>query len=146
MAPKFTDQEGKVFPVMGYVTVIALYSASWGMCQTQVGLLEVLREKLASENLGVKFVAVNQDTWQDRFHLGQFKERAGNLQVTQDENVNMNIWNNYAAEKDDIYVVDKQGKITFFFGLPNSDLRKGDQVESAIRQTLNQSPPTCTTN
>jgi len=116
-------------------------------------LLEKLRKKLASENLGVEFVAVNQDAPKDRVFLGTFKGKAGDLHVIQDDNDNdkMGIWIKYAANKDDIYVVDRQGKITNFFELhhpvPNSDLREGGsfRVEQDIRRTVSKNPRNCTT-
>jgi len=88
------------------------------------------------------FVCVNHDAWQDRFYLPEIKNRVeGSIPFVQDESINslMKVWEKYEAAKDDIYVIDKEGKIAKFFALPESNLNN-DNVKNAIKQVLKGSP------
>lgn len=120
------------------------------MCQTQAGLLKDLKKDLEVQavesnwdfDTNLNFVCVNHDSTQDRWHLFQIKSKIdGAMPVIQDEHVNsqLNIWNKYSASKDDIYVIDRDGKVAKFFAKPDSFLNRSN-VKDAIQQVLKGSP------
>jgi len=64
------------------------------------------------------------------------------LEVTQDEDNNndMHVWRKFDAAKDDIYVIDKEGKIALFFAKPDSDLNK-ENVKMGLKNVLESGSP-----
>merc|ERR1711872_29878 len=114
------------------------------MCQTQAGLLKGLKEELAAVDTEsvLDFVCVNHDAWQDRFYFSNLKNQAGDgIPIIQDEqdNDDLNVWSRYDADKDDIYVIDKQGRVAHFFAKPDSFLDKSN-VKDAVLDVLSGSP------
>lgn len=108
-------------------------------------MLKDLKKDLATEGFGsqVDFELVNHDTWHDRFYVETMQHKAGdNLKVIQDEddNVEMHIWRKFGAEKDDVYIIDSEGKIAKFFAKPASDLTK-QNVKNALLDVLNHGSP-----
>ncbi len=52
----------------------------------------------------------------------------------------MHVWRKFDAAKDDIYVIDKEGKIALFFAKPDSDLNK-ENVKMGLKNVLESGSP-----
>jgi len=116
------------------------------MCQTQAGLLKDLKQDLAAQNQNLEskleFVCVNHDTWQDRFYYSAIKQKLQHMiPIVQDENINslLKVWEKYDAQKDDIYVIDREGKVAKFYAKPDSFLSRTN-VKDGIEEVLKGSP------
>uniref|UniRef100_A0A090X7U9 Putative selenoprotein p ixodes scapularis selenoprotein p n=1 Tax=Ixodes ricinus TaxID=34613 RepID=A0A090X7U9_IXORI len=129
-------------PVMaarGNITLVALLKATRPFCLQQASSLEALLLKLRARNLSdVQFLVVNSlDSAAEVREL----ERRVSFPVYQ-ETANEPVWSVLEGDKDDVFIYDRCGRLSYFIPFPLSVTLPGRHpvVEEALNTTYYASP------
>lgn len=125
---------------LGKVTVVALLQASWHFCLRQGASLKHLQEKLENngfENISYMVVNHQGNSSRESYKLLKSSVKSEKIPVFQQEVNQPDVWKLLQGKKDDFFIYDSCGKLTYHLELPYTSLSQL-YVEHAIRKTYCQ--------
>lgn len=114
------------------MTVVSLLSASFSYSRRHAVALERLRQRLEGEGIVVVMLGINAHYRASQLMVGQFDQLL-NFSVYQSTHEN-NLWSRLGGAKDDVFIYDDCGRLTYFLPFPHSFV-PSRFVELAIRST-----------
>jgi len=119
------------------VTVVILLAASSGYSRRQAVALEELRREFVANGTSLHVVGINARQRQDKLMYGEM-ERLVNFTVYQSTHDNHH-WSQLGGLRDDIFVYDTCGRLTFYLPFPHSYVHT-KFVKLAIQSTYHDNP------
>jgi len=121
----------------GHVTVVGLLSASCGYSRRHAVTLDGLQQELSSGGIPVEMIGINARSSAAHLMASELGQLV-NFTVYQSSRQN-NYWSQLGGLKDDVFIYDKCGRLSYFVPFPYSFVPMRF-VELAIRSTHVDSP------
>lgn len=104
----------------GNITIVTLLSASCPVCLWQTEALERMAFNLIRSNhIGITYHIINSKHEIAQMYISELTRRATTIPVYQD-NEKEKVWETLEGGKDDLYIYDRCGRLTFYLPYPYS--------------------------